>query len=41
MEAGPEKIEFGKENILAVRVNNSAANGGIWRPVLVQALPAK
>jgi len=41
VDVAPEGIEFGKLNILAVRVNNAAANGGIWRPVLVQALPAK
>jgi hypothetical protein len=29
-------LNFGKDkpNILAVRVNNSTANGGIWRPVM-------
>ena len=33
----PEYLEFGKTNVLVVRVHNSEANGGIWRPVLVQA----
>ena len=41
VEIAPENIEFGGENVLAVRVNNAAANGGIWRPVLVHALPAR
>jgi len=37
----PERLLLGKANVLAVRVHNSAANGGIWRPVLAHALPAK
>ena len=36
-EVPPENIIYGKPNVLVVRVNNSAANGGIWRPVLVHA----
>jgi hypothetical protein len=40
-EVAPEHIEYGKPNLLAVRVNNSIGNGGIWRPVLVQAVEAK
>ena len=34
-------LKFGQPNVVAVRVHNSTANGGIWRPVLVQALPAR
>ena len=37
----PGQVAYGKPNMLAVRVSNSRANGGIWRPVLLQALPAK
>jgi hypothetical protein len=36
-----EIINYGKPNALAVRVNNSAGNGGIWRPVLVHAVVQK
>lgn len=35
------QLKYGQPNVLAVRVHNSAANGGIWRPVLGHALPAK
>jgi hypothetical protein len=37
-EVPPEYLEFGKTNALVVRVHNSGANGGIWRPVLVHAM---
>jgi len=37
----PEHLHYGKPNLLAVRVHNSAANGGIWRPVLGHALQAR
>jgi hypothetical protein len=37
----PEYLEFGKTNVLAVRVYNSVANGGIWRPVLGHAAGTK
>lgn len=37
----PECLNIGKPNVLAVRVNNSKANGGIWRPVLGQAVEIK
>jgi hypothetical protein len=40
-EAPPEHLEFGQANCLFVRVHNSKANGGIWRPVLVHAPPLK
>jgi len=30
----PEQLQFGKPNVVAVRVHNSKANGGLWRPVL-------
>ena len=40
-EVPPGHLRFGKPNVLAVRVHNSAANGGIWRPVLGHALPAR
>ncbi len=40
-EVMSEHIEFGKPNVLAVRVNNSIGNGGIWRPVFVQVVEAK
>lgn len=31
----PRHLAYGKENALVVRVNNTKAGGGIWRPVLV------
>jgi hypothetical protein len=34
-------LKNGKPIVLAVRVHNSTANGGIWRPVLVQGVAAK
>lgn len=34
----PEYLAEGKPNILTIRVHNSLANGGIWRPVLLHAL---
>ena len=37
----PALLKYGKPNVLAVRVQNSIANGGIWRPVLVQGAMAK
>lgn len=37
----PESLNYGKPNILAVRVMNSTANGGIWRPVLGHAAEPK
>lgn len=40
-EVAPAGINYGKANVLAVRVNNSLANGGIWRPVLVNAVDKK
>ena len=40
-EVPPTRLKFGQANTVAVRVHNSTGNGGIWRPVLVQALPAR
>jgi hypothetical protein len=40
-EVPPEQLEFGKPNVLAVRVHNSTANGGIWRPVFGHAVETK
>jgi hypothetical protein len=40
-EVPPAQLKYGEPNVLAVRVHNSTANGGIWRPVLGQAVPAK
>ena len=37
VEVKPELLTYGGTNVLAVRVHNSAMNGGIWRPVLAQA----
>jgi tetratricopeptide (TPR) repeat protein len=37
----PDKVKFGESNLLAVRVRNDAANGGIWRPVLIHAADKK
>ncbi len=34
-------LKPGQPNVVAVRVHNSTANGGIWRPVLVQGVVAK
>ena len=36
-EVPSDQLELGKPNVLAVRVHNSKANGGIWRPVLGHA----
>jgi len=41
VDVPPEIVEYGGKNVLAVRVHNSTANGGIWRPVLGHAMPAK
>ena len=41
VEISAALLKNGKPNVLAVRVHNSTANGGIWRPVLVQGVPAK
>jgi hypothetical protein len=35
------QVKCGEVNVLAVRVNNAIGNGGIWRPVMVQAVGAK
>ena len=40
-DVAPENLAYGKENVLAVRVRNSKANGGLWRPVVGHAVPAK
>ena len=37
----PERLRFGENNVLVVRVHNAMANGGIWRPVLGHALETK
>ena len=37
----PEGLNYGQANVLVVRVNNSIANGGIWRPVLGCAVEVK
>ena len=37
----PECLNYGQANVLAVRVSNSTANGGIWRPVLGHAVNPK
>ena len=34
-------LNYGKANVLVVRVNNAAANGGIWRPVFGHAVEVK
>ncbi len=34
-------LKPGQPNVVAVRVHNSTANGGIWRPVLVQGVAGK
>jgi len=36
-----EHLDFAKPNVLTIRVHNSLANGGIWRPVFVQGAQAK
>ena len=36
-EVPPEHLELDKPNVLTVRVHNSKANGGIWRPVFAHA----
>lgn len=36
-----EHLDFAGPNVLTIRVHNSAANGGIWRPVLVQGVETK
>jgi len=40
-DAKPEMLNYGAENVLAVRVKNDLGGGGIWRPVLVQAVEAQ
>jgi hypothetical protein len=40
-EIPPAQLKYGQPNVLAVRVHNSTANGGIWRPVLAHGVPAK
>jgi len=40
-EVEPELLNFGKPNVVAVRVHNSKANGGPWRPVLGHAVGTK
>ncbi len=37
-EVKPNHLNYGKPNVLAVRVLNSKANGGLWRPVLGHAV---
>ncbi len=39
-EVPPSALRYGADNVLVVRVNNTAHNGGLWRPVLVHAAPA-
>ena len=39
--APPDCLAYGKPNVLAVRVQNARANGGIWRPVVLHAPPVK
>jgi len=34
IEVKPEHLKYGAKNLLVVRVHNSAANGGIWKPVI-------
>ncbi|QDU29101.1 beta-D-glucuronidase [Anatilimnocola aggregata] len=36
-----EHLNQTKPNVLTIRIHNSLANGGIWRPVLLQSVPAK
>jgi hypothetical protein len=40
-EIPAEILKYGETNVLAVRVNNALGNGGIWRPVLGQAVEGK
>jgi len=37
----PRHVKFGKPSVLAARVHNSVANGGIWRPVLMHGRGGK
>jgi len=41
VDVPPQQLRFGADNVLAVRVRNDLANGGIWRPVLGHALPKR
>lgn len=41
VEVPPERIRYGEKNLLAVRVYNSIANGGLWRPVLAHAVATR
>ena len=36
-EVPPAAVRYGEENLLVVRMHNALANGGLWRPVLVDA----
>lgn len=40
-EVPPALLKSGQPNVVAVRVHNTTANGGLWRPVLVQSLAGK
>jgi tetratricopeptide (TPR) repeat protein len=40
-DVSPENLNYGKPNVLVVRVSNAVANGGIWRPVLGCAVDKK
>ncbi len=41
VDVKPELLKYGAENLLAVRVLNMKANGGIWRPVSCCAFETK
>ncbi|MHC4873348.1 MAG: DUF4838 domain-containing protein [Planctomycetota bacterium] len=38
VELNPKNVKYGQKNLIAVRVYNSKANGGIWRPVKICAV---
>ncbi|WP_197442541.1 DUF4838 domain-containing protein [Lignipirellula cremea] len=41
VELTESQLDFSQPNVLTVRVHNSLANGGLWRPVLLQATAAE
>lgn len=37
-DVNPDNVNYGGKNTLSVRVQNTKGNGGVWRPVLVNAV---
>lgn len=41
VDVKPELLNYGGDNVLAVRVQNDRGSGGLWRPVLARAVESK